>query len=210
MKAESVGAKTVNVFGPRKAVFVTKRRRFRIRRLCKSEKVAQTILLNSFSLGFLITCERLLQARRVQQSEERGEPPLTIGLQGLHQISDWKREHDPVDGVGDTLRNLDVPFVGCDTRSVYRRYLFANNAKLQMKRNDRDDMNDLNVMYIIYLMYNILNERIPENIIMILLHILRYNSWCITEKFKILNRIIRIELLERCLYNFLKCLLIKF
>lgn len=66
----------------------------------------------------------------MQHSEECGESPLTIGLQGLHQISNRKREHDPVDGMGDTLRNLDVPFVGRDTRSVYRRYLFANNAKL--------------------------------------------------------------------------------
>jgi len=73
----------------------------------------------------------------VQHFEERGEPPLTIGLQGLHQVTDRQREHDPVDGVGDTLRNLDVPFAGRDTRPVYRRYLFANNAKLQMKRKKK-------------------------------------------------------------------------
>lgn len=99
---------------------------------------ANRVLLNSSSLGSSnFTCERILQSRRVQQSKERGEPPLTIGLQGLYQISDRKREHDPVDGVGDTLRNLDVPFVGRDPRPVYRRYLFANNAKLQMKRDGR-------------------------------------------------------------------------
>lgn len=79
--------------------------------------------------NFQLACKRVLQARRVEYSEERGEPPLAIGLQRLHQISDRKREHDPVDGMGDTLRNLDVPFIGRDACPVYCRYLFANNAR---------------------------------------------------------------------------------
>jgi hypothetical protein len=75
-----------------------------------------------------LTRQHILESGCLEELEERGESSLAIRLEGLHQVAHWQGEHNPIYGVGQSLRNFHVAFVRRHSSSVHRCHLMVKRG----------------------------------------------------------------------------------